>query len=219
MQPTEGDPAPGATDATPSETTPTDGQPATDASPSEGTPAEGTPAEGTPAEGTPAEGEGTAPAEGEGAAPVEEAATDSAEPADATAEADAAGEDVIDIEGPANIDTPTEPKIGKWPAKGTGMMISGGVLLGLGIGGLITSILVTNCPEGVGNTYGCKNQDNREFLVPIAASVMTVGAVLLIVGGTKMAKYKKWQRTVGTTQAVVPTFTRSGAGLTYIARF
>ena len=224
MQPAEAEqPAEGAGDAAPAETadpaaageTPAEGDPAAGETPAEGDPAAAgeTPAEGDPAaageadpaaEGAEGEGEAEAEAEaeGEGEGEGEEAAP---EPAAAP-------------EGPIADDMPTEPKIGKWPAKGTGMLISGGTMLALGTAGLISSIVLTNCPEPA-NSVGCKNQHNRDFLLPIAASVMTIGVLLLVVGGANAVKYKRWKESSGPKQALAPTFNRNGAGLAYSLRF
>ena len=198
-------PAGGAADAQPAGADPNaETDPAAEGEGAEGEGAEG--AEGEGAEGEGAEGEGAEGEEGEG----EEGEGEEGEGDGAIA--------VTGPEGPVDDDTPTEPKIGKWPAKGTGMLISGGVLLGLGTAGLITSILLTNCPEPA-NSIGCKNQHNRDFLVPISASVITVGIVLLAVGGANAAKYKRWRESSGPKQALVPTFNRQSAGLAYTLKF
>ncbi len=224
MQPAAAEqPAEGAGDAAGAETadpaageTPAEGDPAAGETPAEGDPAAGeTPAEGDPAaaEGDPAtEGAETEGAEGEG-----EGEGEGEEEGEGEGE-EAAPELAASPEGPVDDDMPTEPKIGKWPAKGTGMLISGGTLLALGTAGLITSIVLTNCPEPA-NSVGCKNQHNRDFLVPISASVMTVGIVLLVVGGANAVRYKRWKESSGPKQALAPTFTRNSAGLAYSMRF
>ena len=203
-------PAGGAADAQPAGADPNaETDPAAEGEGAEGEGAEG--AEGEGAEGEGAEGEGAEGEEGEG----EEGEGEEGEGEEGEGDGAIA---VTGPEGPVDDDTPTEPKIGKWPAKGTGMLISGGVLLGLGTAGLITSILLTNCPEPA-NSIGCKNQHNRDFLVPISASVITVGIVLLAVGGANAAKYKRWRESSGPKQALVPTFNRQSAGLAYTLKF
>jgi hypothetical protein len=110
------------------------------------------------------------------------------------------------------------------PAKGKGMMIAGGVLLGGGIAGTIASILLTSCPEPA-NTVGCKYSTHRTLAVPVAGSVTLVGGLLLGVGIAYAVRYKKWQRWKPEDDkkikktALVPTFMPGGAGVGYVGRF
>ncbi len=216
-QPVEGD--------APTEAAPADGEQPTDATeaPAEGaeTPAGETPAEGVPAEGA-VEGEqpdGTETPEGEvagepaeGEQPEGEAGTD---PAEGEQPAEAATPAEPTLEGPEEEEM-AEPKLAGRPAKGIGMMTTGGILLGLGAGGIGASVALTNCPEPA-KTIGCKNQHNRRLLVPIAASVALVGTLLLVVGGIHAARYKKWQRKKKV--AVAPTMLPGGGGVAYSMQF
>ena len=160
------------------------------------------------------EGEGEAAPEGEGAEQLPAEGEGVEEPAEGEASTDS-----LTLEGPED-DSLKEPTFGRWKAKGTGMLISGGILLGLGAAGLVTSIVLTNCPEPA-NTIGCDFKDNRTFLVPIAGTVITAGIVLLTVGAITRVKYKRWQERVATSKQAMltPTFTASGAGLSYSMRF
>ena len=178
--------------------------------------AEGEGADGA-AEGEGAEGEG---AEGEGAeaAPEEPAPEPEPEP---EPEPVAEAAPPMLPEGP---ERPPEPMIAGKPAKGKGMMIAGGVLLGGGIAATITSIFLTSCPEPA-NTVGCKYATHRTLAVPIAGSVTLVGGLLLGVGIAYAVRYKKWQRWKPEDDkkikktAFVPTFMPGGAGVGYVGRF
>jgi hypothetical protein len=83
---------------------------------------------------------------------------------------------------------------GKFKAKGTGLMIAGGTLLGLGIAGVLTTYFLTHCPEGeVDKSFACNNRQHKTFAIPATATVALMGAVLLIVGLSYRGKYKKWE--------------------------
>ncbi|MEZ4380243.1 MAG: hypothetical protein R3A79_02770 [Nannocystaceae bacterium] len=177
---------------------------------------EGEGVEGEGAEGEGAEGEG---AEGEGAEVEEPVAEPEPEP-EPEPVAEVAPPPALP-EGPTR---PPEPTIAGKPAKGKGMMIAGGVLLGGGIAGTIASILLTSCPEPA-NTVGCKYSTHRTLAVPVAASVTLAGGLLLGVGVAYAVRYKKWQnwkpeddKKIKNT-ALVPTFMPGGAGLGYVGRF
>ena len=89
---------------------------------------------------------------------------------------------------------PPEPTVAnnKYKAKGTGLMIAGGTLLGLGTAGLITSILLTRC-DTLEDNFACKNQHNNTFAVPATAAATLLGAVLLFVGVGYRVRYKRWE--------------------------
>lgn len=120
------------------------------------------------------------------------------------------------VEGP---ERPLEPQIGGKPAKGKGMMIAGGTLLGLGAAGLATSIVFTQCKE-LTSSFGCENREQRRFVVPISASVVTLGALLLTFGVVNHVKYRRWEKwTPGKEAALAPVLYTDGAGISYAARF
>jgi hypothetical protein len=185
-------PAPATGTTTPGPVAPTDpAAPPTDAS--------GTP----PADGTtpPVEGE-TPPAEGEtpvDAVPVEEVKEPEPPPAE-----------TLVPEGP---ERPAEPTLGngKFKAKGTGLMIAGGTLLGLGVIGVVTSAVLTRCTE-LDNSFACKNRQHNTFAVPATATVALLGAVLLAVGLAYRARYKRWER--WTPGAAKTAFQPTGNGFT-----
>lgn len=125
-------------------------------------------------------------------------------------------------EGP---ERPPEPQIGGKAAKGTGMMIAGGTLLGVGAGALTASVLLTQCPEPA-NTVGCKYAPHRTFVVPVSAAVTTAGLLLLLVGAGYSTRYKRWkawspekERAKVKTAAVGPTLIPGGGGIGYVGRF
>lgn len=159
--------------------------------------------EGNPIEG--AEGAEGVPAEGE--APLEAAEEKPEEKPEEPA--------VTEPEGP---ERPPEPTLGngKFKAKGTGLMISGGVLLGLGVAGIISTVLLTRCTE-LDNSFGCKNKQNATFAVPATGTVALLGAVLLVVGLTYRTRYKRWESwdPNKAKTAFVPTFTANGVGVRF----
>jgi len=165
-------------------------------------PSDEPPTEVAAPEGEPAEGE--VPLEPE-APPVEEEAAPPPPP---------------EPQGP---ERPPEPTVanGKYKAKGNGLMISGGVLLGLGAAGLISSILLTRCDEPA-NTFSCKNKQHNTFAVPATAAATLLGAVLLFVGVGYRLRYKRWENWKpedAPKTAVYPTMLRGGAGVGYSLRF
>jgi hypothetical protein len=163
------------------------------------------PAEGTtpPADGTtPAEGE-TPPAEGE--TPVDAVPVEEAKPAEEPPPAE--------ITVPEGPERPAEPTLGngKFKAKGTGLMIAGGTLLGLGVIGVVTSAVLTRCTD-LDNSFACKNRQHNTFAVPATATVALLGAVLLFVGLAYRSRYKRWER--WTPGAAKTAFTPTGNGFT-----
>lgn len=124
---------------------------------------------------------------------------------------------------PLGPERPPEPRVanGKYAAKGTGLMIAGGALLGLGAAGVISSVLLTRCnaPE---DSFACKNQQHNTFAVPATAAATLLGAVLLFVGVGYRLRYKRWEAWKpenAPKTAVYPTFIRGGAGVGYSLKF
>ncbi|MDC0671325.1 hypothetical protein [Nannocystis radixulma] len=151
-------------------------------------------------------------------APPDEVPVEEPKPEEATAEEkpDETPETIVP-EGP---ERPPEPTLGngKFKAKGTGLMIAGGTLLGAGIVGVITSFFLTRCPEGeVENSFACKNRQHNTFAVPAFGAAALLGAVLLIVGGTYRARYKRWENWDPTRAktAFRPTVTANGVGFKF----
>src|SRR5690606_23770342 len=113
-----------------------------------------------------------------------------------------------------------EPTIGngKFKAKGTGLMISGGVLLGLGVVGVITSYFLTRCPDdALTNSFACKNRQHNTFAVPATGAAALLGAVLLAVGLTYRVRYKRWESwdPNRAKTAFRPTFTADGVSFKF----
>ncbi|MFY0537151.1 hypothetical protein [Nannocystis pusilla] len=121
---------------------------------------------------------------------------------------------------PEGPERPPEPTLGngKFKAKGTGLMISGGVLLGAGLVGVITSYFLTRCPEEqIENSFACKNRQHNTFAVPATGAAALLGAVLLIVGLTYRARYKRWENWDPTRAktAFRPNFTANGVSFKF----
>ncbi|MCY1011149.1 hypothetical protein OV079_37440 [Nannocystis pusilla] len=121
---------------------------------------------------------------------------------------------------PEGPERPPEPTLGngKFEAKGTGLMISGGVLLGAGLVGVITSYFLTRCPEEqIENSFACKNRQHNTFAVPATGAAALLGAVLLIVGLTYRARYKRWENWDPTRAktAFRPSFTANGVSFKF----
>lgn len=161
------------------------------------------PAEETPTDATTPEGE-TPPTEGEApvdAVPVAEEPQQPEEPP------------APEITVPEGPERPPEPTLGngKFKAKGTGLMIAGGTLLGLGVIGVVTSAVLTRCTE-LDNSFACKNRQHNTFAVPATATVALLGAVLLFVGIAYRSRYKRWER--WTPGAAKTAFQPTGNGFT-----
>lgn len=162
------------------------------------------PEEGT--EETQAEGD-EVPTEVAQPEPEEEAATEEA-PAEETPPVP---------EGP---ERPPEPTLGngKYKAKGTGLMIAGGVLLGLGVAGVITTYFLTRCPdEELDKSFACRNRQHNTFAVPATGAAAVLGAVLLAVGVTYRVRYKRWENwdPKGAKTAIRPAFSAGGIGFRF----
>jgi hypothetical protein len=125
---------------------------------------------------------------------------------------------------PVGPERPPEPTVanGKYKAKGTGLMIAGGTLFGLGVIGVVTSYFLTKCDEPA-NSFACKNKQNNTFSVPATAAAALLGAVLLSVGIGYRVRYKKWENWKPENNppktAVYPTLLRGGAGVGYTLNF
>ncbi|MBZ5715495.1 hypothetical protein [Nannocystis pusilla] len=152
-------------------------------------------------------------------APPDEVPVEEPKPEEAAAAEETPPEtpETIVPEGP---ERPPEPTLGngKFKAKGTGLMIAGGTLLGAGIVGVITSFFLTRCPDGeLENSFACKNRQHNTFAVPAFGAAALLGAVLLIVGGTYRARYKRWENWDPTRArtAFRPTVTANGVGFKF----
>lgn len=125
---------------------------------------------------------------------------------------------------PMGPERPPEPTVanGKYKAKGTGLMIAGGSLFGLGIAGLLASYFLTRCDE-LDNSFSCKNKQNSTFAVPATGAAALLGVVLLAVGVGYRVRYKKWQNWKPSANApntaLYPTLLRGGAGVGYTLKF
>lgn len=204
-------PAPGLAAPVVSASTPS---PSTTTAPTTTTP----PADATtpaPAEGTPTDATAPTDAPPEGEAPPE------GTPAEAQGEPEKTEEPPPPAvpEGP---ERPPEPTLGngKFKAKGTGLMIAGGTMLGLGAVGVITSFFLTRCPEPT-NSFACKNQHNNTFAVPATGAVALLGAVVLAVGVTYRVRYRRWEQwdPKRAKTAFFPTLTPTSAGVGTVVNF
>jgi hypothetical protein len=144
-------------------------------------------------------------------------------PVETPAEAPAAAEAPPPPPAPEGPVRPPEPTVanGKYKAKGTGLMIAGGALLGLGVAGVVTSFFLTKCPEPA-DSFACKNQQHNTFAVPATGAAALLGAVLLAVGVGYRLRYKKWERWTPDSApktALYPTMLRGGAGVGYTVKF
>jgi hypothetical protein len=198
------------------------------AEPAEGEPAGGTegaePAEGEEATGEEATGEEATGEEATGEEPEgdEEGTEGETTEEEPEPEPEPAPEEVAPPEQPEGPQRPPEPTYGAKgrPAKGTGMIIAGGALLGLGIAGTITTALVTlNCSYD--GPLKCKYQNQDRFLIPLTAAGALMGAILLAVGVGFRVRYKRWESWSPTDKrtALVPVAFPGGGGLTYGTRF
>lgn len=114
-------------------------------------------------------------------------------------------------EGPAPASpapAPEEP-----PRKGLGMLISGAVLVGVGLPILISGTILlvasrktANDPEAVDDISGGLGLFAMIFAVPMVA----VGAPLLGIGAHRFSKYRKWKASHGAH--LVPTVGRTAFG-------
>ncbi|KIG16684.1 hypothetical protein DB30_04157 [Enhygromyxa salina] len=120
-------------------------------------------------------------------------------------------------EGPLRPAEPTWGPKDQFPMNGKGMLITGGVVTGLGAGFIVTSILITGCDYE--SALSCKLAPQRDFLVPLAVASTGLGLLLLGVGVGNRIKYKRWERWAPET-AVVPTMVPGGGGgVAMVGRF
>ena len=171
-----------------------------------------------PAEGeTPAEGEEVETPEGEGEAEGEEA-TDEGE-GEEEVEEPATEEPPPSLEeaGPMRPPEPTWGPKNQYPRNGKGMLITGGIVTGLGAAFIVTSVLLTRCDFD--SALSCKYVDQRDFLVPSAVATTGLGLLLIGVGVDNHLKYKKWQNWTPEETAVVPSYVPGGGGVAWVGRF
>lgn len=121
---------------------------------------------------------------------------------------------------PEGPERPPEPTLGngKFKAKGTGLMIAGGTLLGLGVAGVLTTFFLTRCPESeLDKSFACRNRQHNTFAVPATAAGALLGAVLLAVGVTYRVRYKRWENwdPSQAKTAFRPNFTASGVSFNF----
>jgi hypothetical protein len=137
--------------------------------------------------------------------------------AEAKAKADAEAEAAQALED----ERPPEPRIGKKPAKGKGLMIAGGTLAGVGLGLTVAFTLMTrNC--SFDGPLQCRLQNQDDFLIPMGAAALLTGVMVLGVGVGYHIRYKRWERWTpenGKRTAFVPTASRNGGGLAVVGRF
>jgi hypothetical protein len=145
--------------------------------------------------------------------------------AETKAKADAEAKAKADAEKAAaqaiEDERPPEPRIGDKPAKGKGLMIAGGTVAGVGLGLTIAfSLMTRNC--SIDGPLQCRLQNQDDFLIPMGAAALLTGTMLLGVGVGYHLRYKRWERWTpeeGKRAAVVPTATRTSAGLAVVGRF
>jgi hypothetical protein len=123
---------------------------------------------------------------------------------------------------------PEEPKVGKRPAKGIGLMAAGGATLGAGLAWTIGFGLATrNCSYD--GPLQCKLEDQDTLLIPMGVAMMTLGTILLGVGLGWHFRYKRWEswrpgqddgkKRRRASTALAPATLRGGGGLVWTGRF
>ena len=123
---------------------------------------------------------------------------------------------------PLVSDRPEEPRIGGKPATGKGLLIAGAATFAVGAIGLVTASLITlNCRYD--GPLHCRYEDQADFLVPLTATPVVLGLVLLGVGTGYHARYRRWQRwkpeSDRATAVLTPAITRDGGALVVQGRF
>jgi hypothetical protein len=192
----------------------------------EGETPEGETPEGVGGEGVEGEGvEGEAPA-GEGIVEIappepepepEEPEVEEPEVEEPEAEEPEDEELALTPEGPLRPAEPTWGPKDQYPMNGKGMLITGGIVTGLGAAFIVTSVLITSCDFD--SALSCKFGDQRDFLIPVAVTATGLGLLLLGVGVGNHVKYKRWERWAPET-AVVPTMVPGGGGgVAVVGRF
>ncbi|PRQ05671.1 hypothetical protein [Enhygromyxa salina] len=148
---------------------------------------------------------------------VEEPEPEEEESDESEAEEEEEADLSITPEGPMRPAEPTWGPKDQYPMNGKGMLITGGLVTGLGAGFIVTSILITRCDFD--SALSCKLAPQRDFLVPLAVASTGLGLLLLGVGVGNRIKYKKWERWAPET-AVVPTMVPGGGGgVAMVGRF
>ncbi|MFO7562857.1 MAG: hypothetical protein R6X02_09470 [Enhygromyxa sp.] len=199
----------------------------------EGEDAEGGVAEGEAPEGEEADAEGEAPegeeAVAEGEAPEGEEAdaelpeadeVSGGEDEDQDEEVEAAEEPPppdFDDMGPMRPPEPTWGPKNQYPRDGKGMLITGGLVTGLGAAFIVTSVLITRCDFD--SALSCRYGDQRDFLIPTAVATTGLGVLLVGVGISNRIKYKRWQNWTPEQTAVVPSYVPGGGGVAVVGRF
>jgi len=122
---------------------------------------------------------------------------------------------------PEEDDRPPEPRIANKPATGKGLMIAGGTVAGVGLGLTIAfSLMTRKC--SIDGPLQCRLQNQDNFLIPAGAATLLTGTMLLGVGVGYFLRYKRWERWSpedAKKTALVPTATRTSAGLALVGRF
>jgi len=120
---------------------------------------------------------------------------------------------------PLGPQRPAEPTWGvkKRPRDGKGMLITGGLVTGLGGGFIAAAILITRCDFD--SALACRYGDQRDFLVPTAIATTGLGLLLVGVGIGNRIKYKRWENWAPEQTAVVPTYVPGGGGFAWVGRF
>lgn len=119
--------------------------------------------------------------------------------------------------GPMRPPEPTWGPKNQYPRNGKGMLITGGLVTGLGAAFIVTSVLITRCDFD--SALSCKYGDQRNFLVPTAVATTGLGLLLIGVGVGNHLKYKKWQNWTPDETALVPSYVPGGGGLAWVGRF
>jgi hypothetical protein len=115
---------------------------------------------------------------------------------------------------------PDEPQIGGRSSKGTGLMVAGGLMLGLGAAALITVSMITRkC--SIDGPLQCKYETQDEFLIPLTAAPTLLGAILVAVGAGYRVRWNKWDKWSPdkASATFAPVFNPDGAGVAVSGRF
>ncbi|HLT37072.1 MAG TPA: hypothetical protein VK034_12330 [Enhygromyxa sp.] len=168
--------------------------------------------EGEEVEGEEVEGEEAEPEEADAELPEAEEVSEPEEP-----EAEEPPPPEIDEPGPMRPPEPTWGPKNQYPRNGKGMLITGGIVTGLGAAFIVTSVLITRCDFD--SALSCKYGDQRDFLVPLSVATTSLGLLLIGVGVGNHVKYKKWKNWTPEQSALVPSYMPGGGGVAYVARF
>jgi hypothetical protein len=120
--------------------------------------------------------------------------------------------------GPMRPPEPTWGPKNQYPRNGKGMLITGGIVTGLGAAFIVTSVLITRCDFE--SALSCKFGDQRDLLIPTAVAATGLGLLLIGVGVGNHVKYKRWKTWTPEQTAVVPTYVPGGGGgVAWVGRF